>query len=240
NPHLVPIQHVPLPVKAREWKELREFPFPAVSLPFLLGARVTTPAGVEEGRAASGMTLKAGLRVECAVTRHRQKRPITAAGSDDEAVLLDSQGQRAGGPGFAALRTGEPKVVNSPAEIRWSAFGNELADSSFGSVLAVPLDLGPSAAATMNLFSVQPGAFTQETTRDARQCADMAARALRMGLRIAEAELKASDLSAAMTHRTVINMWPRESSGRKTGAVTSSLSLFCRKPPVPGTKSFMK
>ncbi|UKA68494.1 GAF and ANTAR domain-containing protein [Arthrobacter sp. FW306-05-C] len=161
--------------------------------------------GVTDLTAAS-MTNRAGVRVECAVTLHRRRRPATAGGSDDEAVMLGSEGQRVGGPGLAAIRTGKPAVVNSPAEISWSAFAQELSASSFDSALAIPLDLGPSASAAINLFAVRPGIFTEETIRDGQQFADMAARALRMGLRIAEAELKASDLDAAMTHRTVINM----------------------------------
>lgn len=156
--------------------------------------------------AATAMTQRAGTRVECSVTLYRPKRPATTAGSDDEAIMLDNEGHRMGGPGFAALRTGEPKVLDSPDDVRWSAFAKELSDSSFGSVFAVPLDLHRSASAVMNLFAVQPGAFTEETTQDAHQFADMAGLALRMALRIAEAELKASDLNAAMTHRTAINM----------------------------------
>lgn len=156
--------------------------------------------------AASAMTQKACTRVECAVTLYRRRRAPTAAGSDREAMMLSGEGQRVEGPGSAALRTGEPAMVNNPSDIRWPMFARELSDSSFGSVLAIPLDLGPSGAAALNLFAVQPGAFTEEATHGAQDFADMAGRALRMGLRIVEAELKASDLAAAMTYRTAINM----------------------------------
>ncbi|GKV74464.1 GAF and ANTAR domain-containing protein [Pseudarthrobacter sp. NCCP-2145] len=157
--------------------------------------------------AAAAVTRSVGSQVECAVTLHRRKRPATIAGSDDEAMLLDGQEQELGdGPCTEALQTGEPEVLEGSSETRWPAFRRELAATSFNSVLGVPLDLGTDASAALNFFSTDTGVFTEEVAKDVQQFTQVAAQALRLGLRIAGAELKAEDLAAAMNYRTAIDM----------------------------------
>ena len=157
--------------------------------------------------AAAAMTRAAGTKIECAVTLHQRKRPPTIAGSDDEAILLDGYEQRLGdGPCTEALQSGEPELLDTPSDARWPAFRRELAGTSFNSVLGVPLDLGDNASTALNFFATEAGVFTEEASRDARQFAVVAGRALRLGLTIPRAELKAEDLTAAMTHRTAIDM----------------------------------
>jgi len=159
------------------------------------------------GIAAAAMTRTAGTPIECAVTLYRRRRPPTIAGSDDEAILLDGHEQRlADGPCTDALQSGEPSLLDAPSDARWPAFRKELQATGFDSVLGVPLDLGSEASAALNFFAAGAGVFTPEVSKDAGEFAQVAARALRLGLRIAGAELKAEDLEAAMSHRTAIDM----------------------------------
>lgn len=90
--------------------------------------------------------------------------------------------------------------------VRWPALRRELADTGFASALGIPLQLGTNAAAVWDFFVAIPGAFTEETTKDAELFGEVAARALRLGLRLATAELHSKDLMSALDHRTAIDM----------------------------------
>ncbi|WP_461186567.1 GAF and ANTAR domain-containing protein [Arthrobacter sp. Z4-13] len=160
------------------------------------------------GLAAVALTRAAGATIECAVTLHRHKRPATIAGSSDQAILLDGVEQRLGdGPCLEALRTGEPVLLDDvSSDPRWPRFQRELADKGIGSVLGVPINLGKNASAALNFFADGPGIFTEEVTGDVMRFVDVAGHALRLGLRIAAAELRTEDLTAGLGHRTVIDM----------------------------------
>lgn len=160
------------------------------------------------GLAAAALTQFTGARIECSMTLHRRKRPATIAGSSDQAILLDGIEQRIGdGPSLQALRTGEPVLMKDlSADARWAVFRAELTDKGFGSVLGIPLKLGTNASAALGFFAAAPGAFTGEAIKNAELFGDVAARALRVGLRIAAAELQSEDLTAALDHRTAIDM----------------------------------
>jgi GAF domain-containing protein len=160
------------------------------------------------GLAAEALARTAGASVECAVTLHRRKRPATIAGSSDQAILLDGIEQRLGdGPCLHALRTGVPVLLGDvSSDTRWPELRRELAGKGFGSVLGVPLGLGENASAVLDFFAAGSGAFTEEAINDAERFADVASRALRLALRIAAAELRADDLTAALDHRTTIDM----------------------------------
>lgn len=160
------------------------------------------------GLAAAALSRMAGVRIECAVTLHRRKRPATIAGSSDQAILLDGIEQRLGdGPCLEALRTGVPVLLGDVlSDARWPEFRRELADKGFASVLGVPLDLGNNASAALDFFAADAAVFTKHTTQDAQRYAEVAGRALRLGLRIAAAEVRAQDLTAAMDYRTAIDM----------------------------------
>lgn len=160
------------------------------------------------GLAAAALTKLTGVRIECSVTLHRRKRPATIAGSSDQAILLDGIEQRIGdGPCLQALQTGNPVLLNNVStETRWPAFRRELEDKDFSSVLGIPLMLGNNSSAALALFAAKAGAFTPETIKNTELFGEVAARALRVGLRIAAAELQADDLTAALDHRTAIDM----------------------------------
>ncbi|WP_457962378.1 GAF and ANTAR domain-containing protein [Arthrobacter sp. D1-29] len=160
------------------------------------------------GLAAAAMTRASEARIECAVTLQRRKRPATIAGSSDDAILLDGIEQRLGdGPCLLALRTGATVLLGDlSSDSRWPEFRQELAAKGFRSALGVPLDLGKNASSVLNFFASDTGVFTQESIEEAQRFADVAGRALRLGLRIAAAELRAEDLASAMESRTTIDM----------------------------------
>ncbi|UZX03401.1 GAF and ANTAR domain-containing protein [Arthrobacter sp. CDRTa11] len=160
------------------------------------------------GRAAAAMTRATNTRIECAVTLRRRKRSATIAGSSDDAVLLDGIEQRLGdGPCLLAVRTGVPVLLGDvSSDARWPEFREELGDKGFHSALGIPLEVGSNASAVLNFFAAERGVFTQETIDEAERFGDVAARALRLGLRIAAAELRAHDLASAMESRTTIDM----------------------------------
>lgn len=160
------------------------------------------------GLAAAAMTRASDARIECAVTLLRRKRPATIAGSSADAILLDSIEQRLGdGPCLLALRTGVPVLLGDvSSDPRWPEFRQELAAKGFRSALGVPLDLDRNASAVLNFFASETGVFSQEAIEEAQRFADVAGRALRLGLRIAAAELRAEDLAAALESRTAIDL----------------------------------
>lgn len=160
------------------------------------------------GLAATTLTHLTGARIECSITLHRHKRPSTIAGSSDQAIFLDGIEQRIGdGPCLQALRTGAPVLMQDlSADSRWPTLRDELTNLGFGSVLGVPLKLGPKASAALGFFAAAPCAFTEDIVKDADLFGEVAGRALRLGLRIAAAELQSKDLTAALDRRAAIDM----------------------------------
>ncbi|MEE2522342.1 GAF and ANTAR domain-containing protein [Pseudarthrobacter sp. J75] len=158
--------------------------------------------------AACTLSRMSGARVECAVTLQRRKRPDTVAGSSADALLLDGIEHRLGdGPCLQALRTGAPVLMGDlNVDPRWPVFRAEMIAKGFRSTLGIPLDVDGSASAVLNFFATEPGHFTDSSVDDAARFAEVASRALRLGLRIAAAELRANDLEAAMDSRTSIDL----------------------------------
>lgn len=160
------------------------------------------------GLAAAALSRSSGARVECAVTLRRRKRSVTVGGSSLDAVHLDGIEQRLGdGPCLQALRTGVPVLLGDlGSDLRWPEFRREMMAKGFRSTLGIPLDAGGNAEAVLDFFASIPGLFTDEAVMDAKRFADVAGRVLRMGLRIAAAELRAGDLESAMESRTAIDL----------------------------------
>lgn len=160
------------------------------------------------GFAAAMMTRSAGARIECAVTLHRRKRSASIAGSSDDAILLDGIEQRLGqGPCEEALRTGAPVLLGDVStDPRWPEYRESLVAAGCRSVLGMPLELGPDAAAVLDFFAPATGLFTGDVIADAEVFAVMAGQALRLALRIATADQLAENLRAAMGSRTAIDL----------------------------------
>ena len=122
--------------------------------------------------------------------------------------MLDAIEDRLGqGPCEEALRTGVPVLLGDvDTDLRWPQYREALAAAGCQSVLGMPLELGPDAAAVLNFFAPATGLFTEDTVADAEVFAAMAGQALRLSLRIATADQLAENLRAAMESRTAIDL----------------------------------
>jgi hypothetical protein len=122
------------------------------------------------GFAADMMTRAAGARIECGVTLRQRKRSALIAGSSDDAILLDGIGQRLGqGPGEAALHTLAPVLPDDVAtDPRWPPYCSTVAAMGCRSVLGVPLELGPDAAAVLNFLLPPPRCSARPRSRTQR------------------------------------------------------------------------
>lgn len=158
--------------------------------------------------AASAVSEDAGVFVECGVTLQRRKRSATIAGSSERAVVLDKLEQVLGeGPCIAALEAMKPVILsNVETDTRWPKYQKLLAENGCRSVLGVPLALDGHQSAALNFFASEPDVFADEVVRRAEGFADLAGRALRLALRIADAQNLADDLRAAMANRTTIDL----------------------------------
>jgi GAF domain-containing protein len=158
--------------------------------------------------AAATLGETAGSLIECGVTLRQRKRSATVAGSSPRATLLDKLEQELGqGPCLTALETMRPMVLaDVGTDTRWPEYQKLLATNGCRSVLGVPLALDNSHAAALNFFATEPGVFTDKVVHRAEGFAELAERAVRLALRIADAQNLAEDLTAALEHRTVINL----------------------------------
>lgn len=156
---------------------------------------------------AAAMTRVSGTMVECSVVLHKSKRPVAIAGSVSRVINLDKVEQPLDvGPWLHAIRTGLPVILVDSSDSRWPYLRRELADRGFTGLLVLPLQLGPQASGTLNFFTARIGAINDGIILDAMGYADEGSKALRMALRIAEAELRSEDLSAALEYRTAIDL----------------------------------
>ena len=158
--------------------------------------------------AASTLSDAAGVVIECGVTLRRRKRTATIAGSSERAVVLDKLEQALGdGPCIASLDAMQPMVLSDvETDTRWPAYQQALAENGCRSALGVPLALDEHQAAALNFFAAEPDVYTPNVVHRAEGFADLAGRALRLALRIADAQNLADDLKAAMASRTTIDL----------------------------------
>lgn len=158
--------------------------------------------------AASTLSDAAGVFIECGVTLRRRKRTATIAGSSERAAMLDKLEQAIGdGPCIAALESMTPVVLGDVAtDTRWPEYQKVLADNGCRSVLGVPLALDENQSAALNFFSSEPDVYAPAVVTRAEGFAHLAGRALRLALRIADAQNLADDLRAAMQSRTTIDL----------------------------------
>lgn len=158
--------------------------------------------------AASTLSEFVGTLIECGVTLERRKRTATIAGSSPRAIVLDRIEQELGqGPCLASLEKMSPVLLaDVDTDPRWPDYQEHLAKEGCRSVLGVPLALDANQAAALNFFASSTGVFTPEVIQKAEGFADLAGRALRLALKIGDAQLLAEDLKAAMQNRTVIDL----------------------------------
>jgi GAF domain-containing protein len=180
--------------------ELQDLIIETRSVADFLGG-LATMAAAAAGRAS-------GTVVECGVTLKHNRKTRTVGGSTERAIHLDKIEQQVGdGPCIEALRVMSPVLLaDVHTDPRWPEYQERLIDEGYLSVLGVPLDLADDASAALNFFAPSKGVFTEQVITESANFAEIAARAVRLAVRIATAEGAADDLSAAMVSRTAINL----------------------------------
>ena len=160
------------------------------------------------GLVANTLSQAAGVHIGCALTLRRRKRTATVAGSSDKAILLDHIEQALGqGPCLDALDQGKPLLLDDVAmDVSWPEYSRALAAEGCRSALGVPMDLGETSEAVLNLFASKPGLFTPDVINEAAAFAHVAGSTLRLAIRIETVEQLNTDLKTAMATRTVIDL----------------------------------
>ncbi|TVU59521.1 GAF and ANTAR domain-containing protein [Paenarthrobacter nitroguajacolicus] len=148
-----------------------------------------------------------GNTIACGVTVIRQKQPVAVADSDAFARTLDKvQNSFGDGPCLTALRTSlvvhVPDVVN---ERRWPRYMQAAAATRVGSILALPMRLGGTGDAVVNLYSTRPNGFFQENIAVAERLTATGSKALHLALKIAQLQDARQHLTAALESRATIN-----------------------------------
>lgn len=153
------------------------------------------------------MTDAYGAMVECSVVLHRSRLPVSIAGSVNRVINLGQMEHPLdAGPWLHAIRTGLPVILADLSDSRWPDLRRELTGRGFTGLLVLPLQLGTQASGTLTFFTTRIDAINDGIILNAMGYADEGSKALRMALRIAEAELRSEDLSAALEYRTAIDL----------------------------------
>lgn len=145
--------------------------------------------------------------VSCSITLLRDGRRDTAASSDDVATMAD-EAQYSGqdGPCLLALREGSEVVIDDlTTESRFGDYPGKAAALGLRSVVALPMPGNDKAVGALNLYSTQPGVFTDGTLSRARLLTAAASGALEVARRLIEQSQLNEDLKAAMASRRIID-----------------------------------
>lgn len=150
----------------------------------------------------------ADREILCGVVLLRPKTRATVASSSEQAQHMDEvQYSFDDGPCLRAAREGQLYVVaDFLGESRFGEYSDAIADRGIRSALGVPIPLDGLAAAGLDLYSPQPGAFDEDAIAAAVGFAREASRYLRMAVRVAHLSDTGEHLRAAMSSRTVIDV----------------------------------
>jgi GAF domain-containing protein len=150
----------------------------------------------------------AGLPVLCSVRLARLRQPVVMAGSAREALALEKlQDGLVGGPGLAALKTGETTLIRDTAtEPRWDRYVRAAGQRGARSILSIPLALDRGAAATLTLFAASPDAFDGGTAEACEAFVARGGKSMRLAVRLGSFQSVNRDLLQAMKSRTIINL----------------------------------
>lgn len=156
----------------------------------------------------SAVTLTDPAVAFCSIMLIQQKKPVTVARSDDNALPLDESQYRAGdGPCLSSIR--EQTIVHLPdltQDNRWPAFTEAARAAGVGSSLSVPLILEGEARAGLNLYSTRSHGFTADDISLVETYSYHASKALRLAVRISQLAEAKAHLLAAMEARTTIDL----------------------------------
>jgi len=126
------------------------------------------------------------------------------ASSTEEARLLELyELQNNEGPCLDCYRTGQPVARSGLPAMRalWPVFTERLQELGFNSAQAVPMRLRSETIGALNIFRTEPGLLSETDLRLGQAMADVATVGLLQERAIAEREVLATQLQAALTSR---------------------------------------
>jgi len=140
------------------------------------------------------------------LTDQRGALRLVAASSEQTRMLELLQVQTNEGPCAECFRTGRPVVVDDLTKVadRWPEFSDVAAQFGFVSVHALPMRLRSEVIGALNLFGERTGALSTETVRLGQALADVATIGLLQARAIAQRDVLAEQLQAALNSRVVI------------------------------------
>ncbi|CAH0290212.1 hypothetical protein SRABI83_04183 [Arthrobacter sp. Bi83] len=143
----------------------------------------------------------------CAISLERDGRPVTAASSSDSAKQMDErQYGFDDGPCLTALRENRTVLVSDlKTSERWSRYSQAVTDDGITSVLAVPVNAGPNAAAALNCYARSTHTFNAATIAAVESYAVPLSRILRLALRVHRLEIHPEGLHGALQSRAIID-----------------------------------
>jgi GAF domain-containing protein len=145
--------------------------------------------------------------VFCSVTLVRDGRFYTAASSDEFATVADEAQYSGGvGPCLSSSSDGSEVVIaDLRSETRFGAYAEKAARLGLRSVVALPMHSQGRSVGAFNIYSKQPGVFTDGSLVRARMLVAAAAGAVEIARRLTEQAELNDDLKAAMASRRVID-----------------------------------
>jgi GAF domain-containing protein len=152
--------------------------------------------------------LSVNRRVLCGIVLTRSRKNTVVASSSPEAQQMDEvQAGFDEGPCLSAQRSNTViRVPDVRYEKRWPQYMSVVRSQGLRSILAVPLVVNTSAAAAMNFYTAEPGAFYEEDAITAHRYVDVASNVLEIALRIAAHAENAENRRLAMESRTAIDL----------------------------------
>ncbi|MHA7280111.1 GAF and ANTAR domain-containing protein [Arthrobacter sp. MDT2-2] len=144
----------------------------------------------------------------CSITLLRTKRPGTVASSNEAARKLDDlQYLFSEGPCLTACEEQRTvHVADVTTGERWSSYLSRAAEHGVGSILAVPFSLEAGARAALNVYSTAKGGFDPAAIATAETFVAQTSKALMLSVRLAQHSDSVTNLKAAMTSRTAIDI----------------------------------
>ncbi|WP_258062584.1 GAF and ANTAR domain-containing protein [Arthrobacter sp. B0490] len=187
--------------------------FGDISLPGMLQDLVLESSDINEFldalvKVAADAVSTRGTEVYCGITLLRPRSKGTVASSSEHAQRMDEvQYAFDDGPCLRAAREGQAYVVTDfRGESRFGEYTAAIVDHGIRSALGLPIPLDGLAAAGLNFYSPQPGAFDDAAIAAAGDIAREASKSLRMAVRIAQAVDTSKHLRAALDSRTTIDV----------------------------------
>ncbi|SCL14003.1 GAF domain-containing protein [Micromonospora nigra] len=145
--------------------------------------------------------------VACGLTVRRDGGALTAASSDGLAARADEIQYGADeGPCLEALRSGRiVEVVDLRTDDRWRRYREHALRLGVAGSLSLPMTVDGETVGALNLYTTDPGSFTDGARRQAVAFTEQGTAALTVILRQADQALVHRQLTEAMSSRSVID-----------------------------------